>query len=86
MVEIDGIFLRTSSVEATCIYVVCTWSWSWDYDIILNKGLLDLTKLNTSTGSIYRRGFDHGMNIYGFGRNLSPLRRNEAIGFDVLSK
>ena len=86
MVEMDGMFLRTSSVEAACVYVVCTWSWSWDYNIILNKGLQGLTKLKINASSINRRGSDHDMNIYGSGRNFSPLRRSEAIGFDVLWK
>ena len=43
----EGIFLRTSSVEAACICVARAWSWSWEYDKSLDKGQQDFTTLNT---------------------------------------
>ena len=73
MVEIYGMFLRTSSVLVACVYTAHTWSWSWDYDIILNLDQQGLTRLNVSTSSKY---IDEVLNMvwtYGFGRTILTI-------------
>ena len=85
MVEMDGMFLRTSNVEAAYICGVC---------VILILGLWHnsqlgsqgLTKLNTSTSSIYRRVLNKVWTYMAVVGILLLLRSKWHYGFMIFSK